>query len=36
MANGHSERIAERLADLLVAAYVLFFLWSIVRLLGWF
>ena len=36
MANGNSEWIAERLADVLVAAYVLFFLWSNVQLLGWF
>jgi hypothetical protein len=35
MANGNSDMIAERLADLLIAAYVLFFLWSIVRLIGW-
>jgi hypothetical protein len=35
MANGNSDMIPERLADLLIAAYVLFFLWSFVRLIGW-
>jgi hypothetical protein len=27
--------IAERLADLLIGSYVVFFLWSVVRLVGW-
>jgi len=36
MADRNSDWIPDRLADLVVLAYVLFFLWSLVRVLGWF
>jgi hypothetical protein len=35
MADWNSDWIIDRLADLLVLAYVLFFLWSVARVSGW-